>query len=92
MLQDTTSPICFACVHMYFGVGESQLHPVFMTEVNVDRSKPCSQMAVGPPVSGYSPRLEVASMLKVGAYPALKTNHSFCFVCQRTSIEFCPFF
>lgn len=44
------------------------MDPIFMTEVNVDRSKPCSHSTVFPLVTGYFAviGLEVVFMLKVG--------------------------
>lgn len=55
-------------MHIECGAGEAQWDPIFMTEVNVDRSKPCSHSAVIPLVTGYLLyfHLGVVFMIKLG--------------------------
>lgn len=42
------------CANVMWGSERSGASPAFATEVNVDRSKPCSRSAVVALVTGYS--------------------------------------
>lgn len=90
-----------ACVHMK----RAAVEPTVMTEVNVDRSKPCSFSVLVSLLTGYllflfeaaSSEIPAGSVLWV--QPALKQTHPQWFGCRdvfpsvdESSLPFCMFF